>query len=322
MSQKPAAVVGATGQQRGAVRPSQARAQFNVVAAGHRRIAFRTEGRRHGPVVRLVSPSDIGEVIKPFVFLDHAVIEPTSRPLFGIHPHSGIATLTVLLSGESPTKTPSARRVELAAGGLEWMRAGNCVWHDGHVLPGEVARAFQLWIALPASQESSQAESQYVPPSQVQQDGPVRVILGHYGRAHSPIRAPEGINYFHVQLKNGQRWKYVPPAGHTISWLAVDQGRLLAAEPIHAGQLAVFEESDGDPLRCGPMAPRPSSSARRSSIRIPWSSAGIPSTPAKQHWHEAKPRSAGSASAYGPKGDLKPAADSSPSIATAELEQR
>ena len=32
----------------------------------------------------------------------------------------------------------------------------------------------------------------------------MRVILGRYGRASSPIRAPAGINYLHVRLKNGR----------------------------------------------------------------------------------------------------------------------
>src|SRR5882724_7761935 len=213
--------------------------------AGGRRLAFRTSRHQHGPIVRLVSPSDIGEVIKPFVFLDHGVIEPTKQPLFGIHPHSGIATLTVLLTGALAYEDTTGRKGELAAGGLEWMKAGNGVWHDGRILPDEAARFFQLWIALPASQENLPAESQYVAPSEVQQDGPVRVLLGEYGRARSPIRALEGIHYFHVRLQHGQRWRYLPPAAHTVAWLAVDQGGL-SSEPIHAGQLAVFEESGSD----------------------------------------------------------------------------
>ena len=40
-----------------------------AVDPGPRRIAFRSSGRRHGPMARLVSPSDVGELIKPFVFL-------------------------------------------------------------------------------------------------------------------------------------------------------------------------------------------------------------------------------------------------------------
>jgi hypothetical protein len=35
-----------------------------------RQIDLRTRGRSHGSLTRLVSPGDIGELIKPFVFLD------------------------------------------------------------------------------------------------------------------------------------------------------------------------------------------------------------------------------------------------------------
>ena len=111
--------------------------------------------------------------------------------------------------------------------------------------PGEPLRAFQLWVALPPSQENAAPESQYIAPEAVQEDGPVRVILGSFGRAQSSIRAPAGINYFHVRLKNGQRWRYEPPTGHNVAWLAVDKGKLWSHEPIDAEQIAVFEESNG-----------------------------------------------------------------------------
>jgi hypothetical protein len=37
---------------------------------GGRNVFFRTRGYAHGPVFRMVSPSDVGKMIKPFVFLD------------------------------------------------------------------------------------------------------------------------------------------------------------------------------------------------------------------------------------------------------------
>jgi redox-sensitive bicupin YhaK (pirin superfamily) len=214
---------------------------------GARRVALTTSGRRHGPIARLVSPSDIGELIKPFVFLDHFEVAPRPEPLFGIHPHSGIATLTVVLRGGVVYEDTTGKTGTVPTGGLEWMKAGNGVWHDGGPTPGEPLRGFQLWVALPASEEMAPPESQYISPDTVQEDGPVRVILGRYGRASSPIRAPAGINYFHVRLKAGQRWRYAPPEGHTVAWLAVDQGKLRSPEAIRAGQLAVFEES-GAPI--------------------------------------------------------------------------
>jgi redox-sensitive bicupin YhaK (pirin superfamily) len=216
-----------------------------IISTDARQIVFATRGRRHGPVTRLVSPSDIGELIKPFVFLDHFEVVPRPEPLFGIHPHSGIATLTVVLRGGLSYEDTTGKTGSVATGGLEWMKAGNGVWHNGAAMPGEPLRGFQLWVALPPSEENAPPESQYIATDAVQEDGPVRVILGRHGQARSAIRAPAGINYFHVRLNDGQRWRYAPPEGHTVAWLAVDKGTLRSTEPIDEGQLAVFEESEG-----------------------------------------------------------------------------
>jgi redox-sensitive bicupin YhaK (pirin superfamily) len=210
-----------------------------------RRIAYRTSGRKRGPITRLMSPSDLGEILKPFVFLDHAEVPYTGLGFAGIHPHSGIATLTTVLQGGLEYEDTTGKRGDVPAGGLEWMKAGGGVWHDGGPLPGDPLRAFQLWIALPAKDESSPPESQYIPPQAVQEDGPVRVILGRYGGARSVIRAPEGIDYFHVRLNDGERWSYTPPRGYDVAWLAVDKGLLRAPQVVSSGTLAVFEQSEG-----------------------------------------------------------------------------
>jgi len=209
-----------------------------------RPIVLRTKGRQHGPIARLASPSDVGELIKPFVFLDRAQVPYTDTPLFGIHPHSGIATITVVLGGAMWYEDTTGKKGQSQAGGVEWMKAGTGVWHDGGPLPGDALRLFQLWVALPVSLETSSPESQYIEPDQVPQAGPVRVVLGHYGDARSTVRSPMGINYFHVRLRDNERWRYVPPSGHSVAWVAVDEGRLHAAEAIEQGELAVFDESE------------------------------------------------------------------------------
>ena len=46
-----------------------------------------------------MSPGDLGQVAKPFVFLDHFDMERASFPEVGLHPHSGIVTVTYLFEG-------------------------------------------------------------------------------------------------------------------------------------------------------------------------------------------------------------------------------
>jgi hypothetical protein len=53
-----------------------------------RALARRTRGRAQGPATRLMSPSDLGALLKPFVFLD--LFEHDGPPFEGsLHPHSG-----------------------------------------------------------------------------------------------------------------------------------------------------------------------------------------------------------------------------------------
>ena len=206
-----------------------------------RPIVLRTRGQRHGPITRLVSPSDIGELIKPFVFLDLFDISAASAPNFGWHPHSGIATLTVLHEGAIEYQETTGVSGILPAGGVEWMRAGRGVWHTGAAL--QQAKGFQLWIALPQELENSPSQSHYLSADQVPEEKPARVILGSYGRAQSPIISPQRINYLDVQLAAGEQWTYEPPLDHEVAWLAVSAGTLRAPEPVAAGELIVFEES-------------------------------------------------------------------------------
>jgi redox-sensitive bicupin YhaK (pirin superfamily) len=206
-----------------------------------RAIVLRTRGLRHGPITRLVSPSDIGELIKPFVFLDLFDISASGAPNFGWHPHSGIATLTVLHKGAIEYQETTGVSGILPAGGVEWMRAGRGVWHTGAAL--QQAKGFQLWIALPEELENAPCQSHYLSADEVTEEKPARVILGSYGRAKSTIPAPGRINYLDVQLAADERWIYQPPADHAVAWIAVSEGALRAPEPILEGELAVFEES-------------------------------------------------------------------------------
>jgi redox-sensitive bicupin YhaK (pirin superfamily) len=209
---------------------------------GERAVVLRTRGQRHGAITRLVSPSDIGEFIKPFVFLDLFDISGSTAPNFGWHPHSGIATLTVLHEGALEYQETTGVKGILPAGGVEWMRAGGGVWHTGSAL-GQ-AKGFQLWIALPEELENSPNQSHYLSPDQVCEQKPARVILGSHGGAKSAIRSTERINYLDVQLAAGERWTYEPPLDHDVAWLAVSEGSIRTPEPVSAGEFVAFEESN------------------------------------------------------------------------------
>lgn len=215
------------------------------VAPSTRAITHRTRGRTQGPVTRLMSPGDLGQVLKPFIFLDLVNFDaPHGQTRFGMHPHSGIATLTFMAQGDVRYADSTGQAGVLPAGGVEWMQAGGGVWHTGEPVGDQPGQGFQLWVALPAALESAPAFSRYLAPSDVPQVGPARVLLGRYGTVRSAVEAPSEMTYLSVTLAQGERWRYTPPAGHTVAWVAVASGRLLASESIATGELVSFAPSE------------------------------------------------------------------------------
>ena len=208
-----------------------------------RRLIARVSGRRQGPVTRVFGPREAGALLKPFVFLDYFDFMSMGSPMFPMHPHSGIATTTVLLSGRMRYEDTTGAAGVLEAGSVEWMRAGRGVWHDGVPIGSARFRGYQIWVALPQDLETAEARSQYMGPEAVPRLGPARVILGRHGDARSEVEAPTGVQLLHVQLRHGERWQLRPPQGHSVGWFHVSQGALHFDGHRLENELAVLDDS-------------------------------------------------------------------------------
>ena len=212
-----------------------------------RDIAFRTDGRVHGFIRRLVSPGDLGERLKPFVFLDEVSGEVTPGTGFGFHPHSGIATLTYHLDADVRYEDTSGQNGTVEATGLEWMRAGRGTWHKGTMHPhGKTTVGFQLWVALGPDLEVGSAEGLYIAPRDVPQIDNVRLLLGEYGGARSLIPSPSPMMYADVTLAAGARWELRPPSDQRVAWAHVYRGRVRTGGELVERTLVVFTESGGE----------------------------------------------------------------------------
>jgi redox-sensitive bicupin YhaK (pirin superfamily) len=215
-----------------------------ITSAAARRIVHRSAGHSNGGITRLMSPGDLGQLVKPFVFLDYFDVPSSGGPGIPMHPHSGIATHTTLLSGSVNYQDSTGKSGRLLPGSIEWMRAGGGVWHTGSPVPGEKMRGFQLWIALPPALEHAPAESHYVDASMIPGDGRVRVLLGEFGSMRSAIVYEPSVAYLHVRLRDGEAWSYQPPPEHDVAWLAVAEGTLRVGDTPLQREMAVFEESN------------------------------------------------------------------------------
>lgn len=226
------------------------------LAPSVRPLVGRTRGHTHGPITRLMSPGDLGLHLKPFVFLD--IFEGNMSRLsesMPLHPHSGIATVTVFTEGDVRYADPLVGKGDLAYGGVEFMLAGGGVWHGKELSSGHSSdvRGFQLWLALPPELESAPAEPQYVEASAIPKVGPVRLVLGRYQGHQSPVRAPDGVNYLMILLSPGEAYTYQASEEHDVAWLAISRGDLVGSTAAQEGELAVFERGQGDiVLQAGP----------------------------------------------------------------------
>jgi len=227
---------------------------FSEATEARRRVVHRTRGHGQGPITRLMSPSDLGQQLKPFVFLDifdmdHGFLRASAMGGgMPIHPHSGVATVTVLTEGRLRYDDPALGSGSIGYGGVEWMRAGGGVWHGKEMSPPpdvSRTRGFQLWLALPPDVENGAPESRYIEAQDMRCAGPAHVIVGTHDGVSSSVPAPEDINYLLVTLRAGERWTYRPPQGHTVGWLALAKGMLDAAgASITAGEMVVFEQGE------------------------------------------------------------------------------
>lgn len=220
-------------------------------ASALRSIEARVAGQQHGPIARLISPGDLGERLKPFIFLDffNAEIEPGFG--FGMHPHSGIATLTWQPGSDVRYRDTTGKNGVLKAGGLEWMNAGGGAWHQGSLLGHGRVTGFQLWVPMPPGIEDGPSFGQYVAPDQVPDvqilGGSITVLLGSVHDSgvtrQSLITSHHDMDYFVLTLEAGAVWRYVPPTAHDVAWAFAFEGNPIIQGERSLDDLVVFGES-------------------------------------------------------------------------------
>lgn len=213
-----------------------------------RTIEQHLSGRQHNHrfIRRIFSPEDLGERLRPFVFLDYIHGQIPDGGGFGFHPHSGIATVTFQQSIDIDYEDTTGQKGVVRARGIEYVQAGECLWHRASLRSNsEDSTGFQLWLSLPPELEEAPARAEYLPPEAVPQKDNVRVLLGEYQGARSPIVGPYPINYFWVSLEAGQTFSFVPPAGHEVAWAFAFGGVVDCSGLSTSEELLIFDREDG-----------------------------------------------------------------------------
>jgi len=206
-----------------------------------RKIIHKTTGSKHGFINRMISPSDLGELTKPFVFLDYINSPPITGAGFGWHPHSGIATFTYHIEGGSHIEESTGNKVTFGPRDAEYLQAGSGAWHAGGPIDGSKIKGFQLWISLPPELEVEDSKSIFLKKEEFEKNKHITVLLGEYEGLKSKITPPNEMNYLEVTIEKGGKWIYTPPASHNVLWIMVFEGKLNDIEA-EDGELIVFEE--------------------------------------------------------------------------------
>jgi redox-sensitive bicupin YhaK (pirin superfamily) len=163
--------------------------------------------------------TEVAKLIDPFLGVDHAWM---SGPTFPPHPHAGFSAICyVFLDAETGLANRDSRgsRNLIAPGGLHWTTAGRGIVHEEVLAEtGKTAHALQIFVNLPRERQEDQSftlslASEDVPV--VRMPGArIRVPLGAYRDARSPLTPPTQVSLLDISLEEGAELMVPVMVGH------------------------------------------------------------------------------------------------------------
>lgn len=169
--------------------------QGREVALGGTR-AMGTEARAGEPgamVVTRTLPNRERRMVGAWCFVDHfggSSDKPGGGMRIPPHPHTGLQTVTWLLSGEVMHHDSLGSAQLIRPGQLNLMTAGRAIAHSEVSSPGASLHGVQLWTALPDASRTVEPHFEHHADLPVATDGAVSicVLMGSLGGAASTAR--------------------------------------------------------------------------------------------------------------------------------------
>jgi len=159
-------------------------------------------------------------LIDPFLSIDHVWI---SAPTFPPHPHAGFSAVSYLfLDSETGINNRDSlgNRNLILPGGLHWTAAGRGVVHEE--VPAETGKTvhmLQIFINLARERQSAAPFALSLAPQDVpvvQLSGArVRVPLGNYREARSPLTPPTEVSVLDIFLDDDSALTVPVASGHS-----------------------------------------------------------------------------------------------------------
>jgi redox-sensitive bicupin YhaK (pirin superfamily) len=173
----------------------------------------------HGSHFRAYGLSGVAALIDPFLGVDHAWM---SAPTFPPHSHAGFSAVSYLFldseTGIDNRDSPGTRNL-IRPGGLHWATAGRGIVHEEvPAEAGKTVHSLQIFVNLAASQKDIEPfalplEPEDVPVVQLP-GAKVRVPVGSFQDACSPLEPPTEVTMLDIALEEGAELTVPIAAGH------------------------------------------------------------------------------------------------------------
>ncbi|HVI51221.1 MAG TPA: pirin-like C-terminal cupin domain-containing protein [Candidatus Sulfotelmatobacter sp.] len=173
----------------------------------------------HGTHFRAAALRDAAGLIDPFLGVDHAWM---SAPTFPPHPHAGFSAVSYLfLDSETGIDNRDSLGTHnlIQPGGLHWAAAGRGIIHEENPAEtGKTVHSLQIFVNLAREQQEAaplvlSLKPQEVPVVRVN-GATVRVPLGSFQGAISPISPPTDVRVLDISLDERGRVAVPVPTGH------------------------------------------------------------------------------------------------------------
>ncbi|MEM7764902.1 MAG: pirin family protein [Pseudomonadota bacterium] len=203
--------------------------------------------------VRRVLPSGRQRMVGPFVFFDHmgpATFPPGKGIQVRPHPHIGIATITYLFEGEIFHRDSLGFAQPILPGAVNLMTAGSGIVHSeraGSDLDRDARlHGIQSWIALPDDQQEIPPAFAHTPADELpeirEEHATVRVIMGDYAGARSPVQCYSETLYLDVELQVEGRISLPGGVAERAVYAATGQVAI-AGHSLSAGEMLLLPEA-------------------------------------------------------------------------------
>lgn len=192
-------------------------------------LTLRLDTMTHGAKFRAVTLRDHARsgAMDPVLGVDHAYM---AGPTFPPHSHVGFSAVSYVFAGAETglnNRDSIGTKNLIRPGGLHWTAAGQGIVHEEVPAEhGKTAHLFQIFVDLPPARRNAPPFAVSLEPENVplvQRPGAtIRVPLGGFDEARSPLETPTALTLLDIKLDAGATLQLPLAEGHNAFVMPVE----------------------------------------------------------------------------------------------------